>query len=73
MNLNTFDGLKTGKSTFISSWGKEHYIALANKNGNNYDGDDGMNNFTIPSSKTEQESKTQSGTEFTKQAKGLTS
>jgi|TARA_R110002153_G_scaffold32438_1_gene98106 hypothetical protein len=70
---NTFDGLKTGKSTFISSWGKEHYIALANKNGNNYDGDDGMNNFTIPSSKTEQESKTQSGTEFTKQAKGLTS
>ncbi len=42
-------------ASFISKFGDERYIALRNQNGNNYDGTDGTENFTVPSSKSEQE------------------
>tara|TARA_B110000114_G_scaffold22162_1_gene21115 strand:- start:66 stop:626 length:561 start_codon:yes stop_codon:yes gene_type:complete len=51
---NGFDGLEEGNATFISKFGEQRYIALENQNGNNYTGD-GVENFTVPSSKTEQE------------------
>ena len=68
---NTFDGLTENKSTFISAWGKERYIALENQNGNNYDGDLGSETFTVPSSTTDQEGTNLVGDVFTKTAKGL--
>ena len=52
---NTFEGLEEGNATFISKFGEQRYIALENQNGNNYTGDGGSENFTVPSSKTEQE------------------
>ena len=52
---NEFDGLLEGGASFISKFGDQRYIALANENGNNYDGDNGSENFTVPSSKKEQE------------------
>jgi len=52
---NNYEGLVEGGASFISKFGDERYIALRNQNGNNYDGTDGTENFTVPSSKTEQE------------------
>ncbi len=68
---NTFDGLTENGATFVSTWGDERYIALRNKNGNNYDGDNGSETFTIPSSTTNQEGTNLVGDVFTKTAKGL--
>tara|TARA_R110002074_G_scaffold104128_2_gene224796 strand:+ start:755 stop:2623 length:1869 start_codon:yes stop_codon:yes gene_type:complete len=68
---NTFDGLTENGSTFVSAWGDERYIALRNKNGNNYDGNNGSENFTIPSSTTNQEGTNLVGDVFTKTAKGI--
>ena len=52
---NEYDGLLEGGASFISKFGDQRYIALENKNGNNYTGDGGSENFTVPSSKKEQE------------------
>jgi len=52
---NDYDGLLEGGASFISKFGNERYIALENENGNNYDGTNGSENFTVPSSKKEQE------------------
>jgi len=68
---NTFDGLTENGATFVSAWGKERYIALENKNGTNYDGDNGSETFTVPSSTTDQEGTNLVGDVFTKTAKGL--
>ena len=68
---NTFEGLTENGSTFVSAWGDERYIALRNKNGNNYDGNNGSENFTIPSSTTNQEGTDLVGDVFTKKAKGI--
>lgn len=68
---NTFDGLTENGSTFVSAWGDERYIALRNKNGNNYDGNNGSETFTVPSSTTNQEGTNLVGDVFTQEVKGL--
>ena len=68
---NDFDGLTENGATFISAWGDERYIALRNKNGNNYDGDNGSKTFTVPSSTTNQEGTNLVGDIFTKKAQGI--
>lgn len=67
---NNFDGLVEGNATFISKFGKQQFIALKNKNGDNYTGDNGSETFTVPSSKTEQEP-TSTDIDKTKEAIGL--
>ena len=52
---NEYDGLLEGGASFISKFGDQRYIALENQNGNSYDGSGGSENFTVPSSKEEQE------------------
>jgi hypothetical protein len=52
---NGYDGLLEGGASFISKFGDQRYIALENQNGNSYDGSGGSENFTVPSSKEEQE------------------
>ncbi len=71
LQQNDYDGLKVNGSTFVSSWGDERYIALRNKNGNNYSGDNGSETFTVPSSTTNQEGTNLVGDVFTQEAKGL--
>ena len=68
---NDFDGLTENGATFISAWGDERYIALRNKNGNNYDGDNGSKTFTVPSSTTNQEGTNLVGDIFTQEAQGI--
>ena len=52
---NGYDGLLEGGASFISKFGDQRYIVLENQNGNSYDGSGGSENFTVPSSKEEQE------------------
>ena len=70
LQQNDYYGEKFGDASFISDWGKERYIALENKNGSNYSGQNGQNRFIKPSSKTQQSSNNQ-GDELTEEAKGL--
>ena len=68
---NDFDGLKVGSGGFVSSWGKEQYIALKNENGDNYSGNGNTPTFTVPSSKTEQESSSTQQVDLSKESQGL--
>jgi len=67
---NDYDGEKFGDASLISKWGKERYIALENKNGSNYTGENGQNTFIKPSSTTQQSTNNQGDT-LTEEAKGI--